>query len=215
MACLLAGYLVGRANYLGQSRQKSDEEKLEKISKPDMVEAGRIWRNIRSGEFYPELDGKVFHSPSEMNDNQKARFTRLLEVLQSWVKPPVAQPETDQPALQEGADGVAIENPQPVLEEKRISLNPIKAFTDVIGVEVNKPKSVDLSIVAQVDAILQEKLENMPLAKRGISMKDSLDGGLRVWVGLQQYNSIDEVPDPEIRQLLRESVEEWERRLDK
>jgi hypothetical protein len=215
LACLLAGYLVGRANNLGQPAQKSNEGQSKKTAKPDLVEAGRIWRNIRSGDFYPEIDGKVFRSPSEMTDNQKARFSKLLEVLQSWVKPPSAQPVVDQPASQDKASGIAIENPQPVLEEKRISLNPIKAFTDAIGVEVNKPKSANLSIVAQVDEILQEKLENNSLAKRGISMKDSLDGGLRVWVGIQQFTSIDEVPDPEIRQLLRESVEEWERRLDK
>jgi hypothetical protein len=211
----MAGYLVGKANNLAQPTQKSGEEQSKKTSKQDVVEAGRIWRNIRSGDFYPELDGKVFRSPSEMTENQKARFTRLLEVLQSWVKPPAAQPYADQPSPQDRADDAVIRNPEPVLDEKRISLNPIKAFTNVIGTDVSKPKSVDLSIVAQVDEILQEKLENTPLAKRGISMKDSLDGGLRVWVGLQQYASIDEVPDPEIRQLLKESVEEWERRIDK
>lgn len=206
---------MGKANNLGQPTQKSKEAQSKNTAKPDLVEAGRIWRNMRSGDFYPELDGRVFRSPSEMTDNQKTRFTKLLEVMQAWAKPPAEQPVVDQPALQDKAGAVPIENPQPVLEEKRISLNPIKAFTDVIGVEVNKPRSADLSIVAQVDEILQEKLESTPLAKRGISMKDSLDGGLRVWVGLQQYASIDEVPDLEIRQLLRESVEEWERRLDK
>jgi hypothetical protein len=206
---------VGKANSAGQSTQNSEQDELKKPVKSDIVEAGRIWRNIRSGDFYPELDGKVFRSPSEMTENQQARFAKLLEVLQPWGKPPAEKPATNQQPPQDGTVGVVVEEPQPLLEEKRISYNPIKAFTDIIGVEVNKPKSTDLSIVAQVDEILQEKLENSPLAKRGISMKDSLDGGLLVWVGLKQYASIDEVPDPEIRQLLRESVEEWERRLDK
>ena len=180
-----------------------------------MVEAGRIWRNIRSGDFYPELDGKVFRSPSEMTKNQQARFTRLLEVLQSWVKSPDEKPAIVASPLQEETVGVAIDGTKSTADEKKISYNPIKAFTDVIGVEVNKPQSTHKSIVAQVDEILQEKLENRPLARQGISMRDSPDGGLLVWVGLQQYSSIDEVPDLEIRQLLRESVEEWERRVDK
>ncbi len=206
---------MGKANSVGQSSPKKDEDQQKKPSHPDLVEAGRIWRNLRSGDFFPEMDGKVYQSPSDMTDNQQARFTRLLEVLQSWAKPAVEKPEPDLAPLQVEAVGVAVEDPQPALEDKRISYNPIKAFTDAIGVEFNKPKSADLSIVAQVDEILQEKLENTPLAKRGISMKDSLDGGLIVWVGLKQYSSIDEVPDPEIRQLLRESVGEWERRSDK
>jgi hypothetical protein len=205
---------VGRANSVGQPSQKPDKDQPKKPSQPDLVEAGRFWRNIRSGDFYPELDGKVFHSTSEMTDDQQARFARLLEGLQSWVKKPVKKAEDDQLLPQGETVRLAADDLQPVLEEKRISYNPIKAFTDAIGAEVNKPKSPQFSIVAQVDEILQEKLENTPLAKRGISMKDSLDGGLVVWVGLQQYSSIEAVPDPEIRQLLRESVEEWERRLD-
>jgi hypothetical protein len=206
---------VGKANSIGQPPKNPVEDQPKKSAKPDMVEAGRIWRNIRSGDFYPELDGKVFRSPSEMTDNQQARFTRLLEVLQSWVKPPEGKPEAVQPALQVGAAGKPSEELQPVPGEKRVSYNPIKVFADAIGVDTNKPKSENMSIVAQVDEILQEKLENTPLAKRGISMKDSLDGGLLVWVGLQQYASIDEVPDPEIREVLKQSVEEWERRVDK
>jgi hypothetical protein len=215
LACLMAGYLVGKVNSGGQPEQKPEGDKHEKSPRQDMVEAGRIWRNIRSGDFYPELDGKVFRSPSEMTNDQQARFTRLLQVLQSWVKPPAGKPATVESPLLGEAVGVAIEGTESMVEEKKISYNPIKAFTDVIGVEINKPASTHKSIVAQVDEILQEKLENTPLAKQGISMRDSPDGGLLVWVGLQQYNSIDEVPDQGVRQLLRESVEEWERRVDK
>jgi hypothetical protein len=206
---------VGKANSVGQPTPKKDQDQTKKPSHPDLVEAGRIWRNLRSGDFFPELDGKVFHSPTEMTGDQKARFSRLLEVLQSWAKSPAEKPEAEQTSQPGETMHVAVEDPQPVLDEKHISYNPIKVFTEAIGVEVNKSKPTSLSIVAQVDEILQEKLENSPLAKRGISMRDSLDGGLLVWVGLKQYASIDEVPDPEIRQLLKESVEEWERRLDK
>jgi hypothetical protein len=205
---------VGRANNLEQPVKNPDEDQPKKLAKPNMIEAGRIWRDMHSGDFYPELDGKVFRLPSEMTEDQKARFTRLLEVLQSWMTPPKDGPEGGQSALKVSAVGVASEKLPAGLDEKRISYNPIKAFADAIGADTNKPKSESMSIVAQVDEILQEKLENTPLAKRGISMKDSLDGGLLVWVGLQQYAGIDEVPDPEIRQVLRESVEEWERRLD-
>lgn len=205
---------MGKANNIGQPPKKSDEDQPKKLTKPNMVEAGRIWRDLRSGDFYPQLDGKVFRSSTEMTDEQKARFTRLLEVLQSWIKLPKNGSEAGQPALKVSAGDTAGEELQTLLEDKHISYNPIKAFSDAIGVENNKPKAESMSIVAQVDEILQEKLENTSLAKRGISMKDSLDGGLLVWVGLQQYGSIDEVPDLEVRQVLRESVEEWERRLD-
>ena len=205
---------MGKANSIEQPTKNQDEDQPKKLAKPNMVEAGRIWRDMRSGDFCPELDGKVFRSPSEMTEEQKARFTKLLEVLQSWTKSPENNPKAGVPVLKVRPVSVPGEEIKPVLDDKRISYNPIKVFSDAIGTDTNKPKSESMSIVAQVDEILQEKLENTPLAKRGISMKDSLDGGLLVWVGLQQYDSIDEVPDPEIRQVLKASVEEWERRLD-
>jgi hypothetical protein len=214
LACLVAGYLLGRANAADQPDRKTEGDNPEKPLRKDMVEAGRIWRNIRSGDFYPELDGKVFRSPSEMTKNQQARFTRLLEVLNSWAEPSTEEMVTSPSSLQEDAVGVADLDAQAVPNENRISYNPIKVFTEIVGAEANKPQTTNKSIVAQVDEILQEKLEDTPLSSRGILMKDSLDGGVLVQVGLQQYSSINDVPDPEIRQLLKESVEEWERRLD-
>jgi hypothetical protein len=214
LACLVAGYLLGRANAADQPDRKTEGDDPEKPLRKDMVEAGRIWRNIRSGDFYPELDGKVFRSPSEMTKNQQARFTRLLEVLNSWAEPSTEEMVTSPSPLQEDAVGVADLDAQAVPNENRISYNPIKVFTEIVGAEANKPQTTNKSIVAQVDEILQEKLEDTPLSSRGILMKDSLDGGVLVQVGLQQYSSINDVPDPEIRQLLKESVEEWERRLD-
>jgi hypothetical protein len=214
LACLVAGYLLGRANAADQPDRKTEGDNPEKPLRKDMVEAGRIWRNIRSGDFYPELDGKVFRSPSEMTKNQQARFTRLLEVLNSWAEPSTEEMVTSPSPLQEDAVGVADLDAQAVPNENRISYNPIKVFTEIVGAEANKPQTTNKSIVAQVDEILQEKLEDTPLSSRGILMKDSLDGGVLVQVGLQQYSSINDVPDPEIRQLLKESVEEWERRLD-
>lgn len=214
LACLVAGYLLGRANAAGQPEHKTERDKPEKPLRKDLIEAGRIWRGIRSGDFYPELDGKVFRSPSEMTENQQERFTRLLEVLKSWAEPSIEKPVKSPSPLQEDAVGVASPDAQTMSGDNRISFNPIKVFTDVVGVEANKSPSTHKSIVAQVDEILQEKLEDSPLSSRGIVMKDSLDGGLLVQVGLQQYSSINDVPDPEIRQLLKESVEEWERRLD-
>jgi len=33
-------------------------------------------------------------------------------------------------------------------------------------------------------------------------------------VGLDQFAGVDEVPDADVRALIRESVEEWERRVE-
>ena len=49
-----------------------------------------------------------------------------------------------------------------------------------------------------------------PLAGRGIYLANSPEGGVVVNVGLQKFNGIDEVTDPEIKAALRAAITEWE-----
>jgi hypothetical protein len=68
------------------------------------------------------------------------------------------------------------------------------------------------SIASQVDSILQLRLLNTPLAKRAIRLQSLPEGHVMVWVGTQNYASIDEVPDMEIRTAVRAAITEWENR---
>ena len=66
------------------------------------------------------------------------------------------------------------------------------------------------SIVEQIDEILQKKLAASATENRAIRLVESQNKGVVVWVGLQHYNGIDEVPDPEVIALIRSAVAEWE-----
>jgi hypothetical protein len=70
----------------------------------------------------------------------------------------------------------------------------------------------DKSIVAQIDEILQTRLENTPLADQGIRLIEGPDQGMVIEVGLSRYTDIDAVPDSEVRRLIRQAVNEWESR---
>jgi hypothetical protein len=65
-------------------------------------------------------------------------------------------------------------------------------------------------IVGQIDSILQARLAGTALAGRGIYLSNSPEGGVIVNVGLQKFNGIDEVTDPEIKAVLRAAITEWE-----
>lgn len=65
------------------------------------------------------------------------------------------------------------------------------------------------SLAAQVDEILQVKLEDHPLKNKAIRLLELPGQGMVVMVGLEKYPEIDAVPDEEIRFLIRESVAEW------
>lgn len=66
------------------------------------------------------------------------------------------------------------------------------------------------SMAAQIDSILQLRLLNTPLADRGIRLQSLPEGDMSVVVGPDQYASVDDVPEEEIRLLIRSAVAEWE-----
>jgi hypothetical protein len=69
-----------------------------------------------------------------------------------------------------------------------------------------------LSIVQQIDTVLQAHLVNTPLAKRGIRLQESIQGGVEVYVGLNKFLAVDDVPDEEIRGAIRAAIAEWEKK---
>jgi hypothetical protein len=66
------------------------------------------------------------------------------------------------------------------------------------------------SMIEQINAIFERKLAASGEGRRGIRLSTGADGGVRVLIGLQPY-PLDQVPDPEISRMIRESVAEWEK----
>ena len=67
------------------------------------------------------------------------------------------------------------------------------------------------SIAAQVDEILQEKLPQTPLRERSIRLLEIPGRGLVVMVDGQAYEGVSDVPDEEVRHLIKLCVSEWEK----
>jgi hypothetical protein len=67
------------------------------------------------------------------------------------------------------------------------------------------------SLVDEVNEILEQKLAETGLTNRGVSLVEDRDGSVRVYVGLQGY-ALEDVPDPEVREVIRQAVSEWEGR---
>lgn len=68
-----------------------------------------------------------------------------------------------------------------------------------------KPKSM----IEQINEILERRLAAAPGVQRGVRLMEGSAGALRVLIGLQGYN-FDDVPDAEVRKIIREAVAEWE-----
>jgi hypothetical protein len=69
-----------------------------------------------------------------------------------------------------------------------------------------------LSIVEQVDEILQEKIAQLPPPAPVVLLKEDPREGVIVWIDGVQHIGIDSVRDESIKSIIRASVKEWERR---
>lgn len=67
-----------------------------------------------------------------------------------------------------------------------------------------------LSVIEEVNEILQRKLHGSSLAGKGIHLMENHNKEIRFWVGLESYDDVEDIPDPEIRKLIDEAVKEWE-----
>jgi hypothetical protein len=71
--------------------------------------------------------------------------------------------------------------------------------------EAKKPASM----VEQINEILQGKLVEASGTTRGVRLVEGLGGALRVYIGVHSY-SFEDVPDADVKRMIREAVAEWE-----
>ncbi len=97
--------------------------------------------------------------------------------------------------------------PRPVKEE------PTTETTQEID-ESDDSEIKMLSVIDEVNEILQRKLQGSALAGKGIHLMENHNKEIRFWVGLDSYDDVEEIPDPEIRDLIDDAVKEWEQNRD-
>jgi len=68
-----------------------------------------------------------------------------------------------------------------------------------------------LNLAGEIDRIFQSKLLASGLGVRDARVETNPDGGVRIRIGTACYDSPDEVPDPHLRDMLKQSILEWER----
>ena len=77
----------------------------------------------------------------------------------------------------------------------------------------SKPRTAERaggrSMLEGINSILQRALADAGNKAKGVQLVPDAAGGVKVLIGLKSY-ALDEVPDEEIRRLIRESVAEWE-----
>ena len=206
-----AGIAIG-VMISGLRTEKPADSAREK-SQPNMFETMKIMQDRKSGNLYPELNGKVVRYPAELSPSQRERLIAILESVLRWLRPPKVGSEdlAKVPAATSVPVNTNMDFPA-TQGAQQPKFSPIDMVARAVQSEVRSPTQPIRSIAAQIDEILQEQLVGSPLADRGIRLMELPSKGLVVMVGLDQYDEVGAVPDPEIQSMIRKAVAEWEER---
>ncbi len=207
---------------------------------PDMPahpgEVMRVIRDRQTGRVLIQVDGQLYANIREIKDAQTGRrvlwaiadllrFTGGMaanpQALQHIQKP---QPAPVEPPPQRPAGETRPARPAtkftPPPAAKRASPEPAgpkggvgETITGFFqrGLGVKPTASAAPSFIDQIEAILQERIQNLdaPLGCE-VHVQAGEEGVLEIQVGDDLYDSPPQVPDPEIRALIQAAVAEWE-----
>jgi hypothetical protein len=79
------------------------------------------------------------------------------------------------------------------------------------GLSDEEENAEPVSMIDEINEILSDMAKEARGKLRGVRLVEGTGGLVRVLVGIESYD-LDEVPDPEVRRLIREAVQEWESR---
>ena len=211
------GLFEGRTRGYNKRKAEEDQEKRENPPQPirpatiTVDDPGLMRIKNEHGVIALDLDGTRVNT-SAMTVDQRKRLIEMLNVIRPWLegKPaPVPAPAPVMPPQPKPATPITTAQPG--------SVTPPSTSMSDKSTPATKAKDKDapaappaLGIVGQIDSILQARLLGTPLEGRGISLGNSPEGGVLVYVGVNKYPGVDEVPDPEIKAAIRGAITEWE-----
>jgi hypothetical protein len=213
LAAMFFGYFFGLFEGRGQGykRRKQEEAEEKRIqpvvtAPPPPKENSLLKLSLdNNNQLRLDLDGQRADA-TQLGAEQRKRLIDLMVTMRPWIDASAPKPTTPpQPAPSQPLSPApaAASISQPV--SKPIVVTPLSTP------KKDEP-AAPASMIGQIDAILQMHLANSPLANRGIRLAESPGGGVIVWDGLNKYNGVGDVPDPQVQAIIRLAIAEWEKK---
>ncbi len=210
---LLVGLLV--ASLFSSRESKSDEPNPppQDLVKDGFVQAASLLYSPSGKKIVTQIDGGYYRDYSVLTVDQKTRVNKLLALWTAWAG---RTPEVDESTSIDAINGTISETAdlppiEPVLDwsvEK--ALKSEKAEDSAVLPIQDKPKT----IAGQISLIIERMLVDSPIKEKGIKLIENSRHGVDVWIGLEKFDGIDAIPYPEVQQLIREAVAQWEREME-
>jgi hypothetical protein len=172
------------------------------LAEANDVEVLSAWRT-GSNKVWLAMDGTRLNDKAALQPGQYQRLLNLVLDLRPWL-------EMTQPAAAR-----AVAAPQPVrpAAPAPVSQPPVKVEkkNGTLADETVQPAPVLDSIIQQIDKVLQAKLETSAFKERGIQLVEGPGGIVIVKDGINRFEGVDAIPDPEVKTLIRQAVADWEK----
>jgi hypothetical protein len=174
------------------------------FAEPTLTEERELLRVARTdkGVVAVFVQGQRYHRLQEIKDPQVGCETiealkAVLTFAEGWL--PLRQATAQAVARKSTVDEEAF------LEQLR-SRNLFSA-----GSSSRLSPSEPLIPVEVINNMVQERLRKRPdLAAQRIYMATESRGNLRIYVGMQSFEAVDEIPSAEVRALIQDAIHEWE-----
>jgi hypothetical protein len=70
-----------------------------------------------------------------------------------------------------------------------------------------------LPLVSEINDLVQKRLKEHPdLTEHLVTLTTAIDGGLRIYVDHQAFQSIDDITNPRVKNVIQSAIREWEGR---
>jgi len=230
IAAILFVYIFGIFEGRGQGRKRriaeeQEERKNEPARSPETVKVddpGILRIKNEGGSLSLDLDGSRV-DVSSLSSNQRKRLIEILNLIRLWLeaKPaPIIPPQPASPSSVESRlDAVSVP-PQ----DKPASVPPVPSVPSPDSTQDkpatpatskkkdDKAEAPPTSMVGQINEILQLRIANSPLASQGVALIESPSGGVSVYVGINKYEGIEDVPSEDVKAAIRVAIAEWEKK---
>ena len=205
----LFGLFEGRGQ--GYKRRKAEEtqEKSENQPPPPPVtvdDPGLLRIKVENGSPALDLDGARVDTTS-LSADQRKRLIEMLNLMRPWLE---GRPAAPAPAIAQTPPPPATPAPAPVTPPP--SPVPASPAPAPASKKEEPPEAAPTSMVGQINVILQARIASSNFASQAVSLMESPSGGVSVYVGLNRYEGIDEIPDERVKALIRAAIAEWEKK---
>ena len=191
--------------------------KVEEKKEADLLELARVLMSP-NGKVIIEINGKRYTHVKEISDPTIARSLKtLVDEMNRFLgvnvigahasAPPVSE---SPPVVNRPVKVVSVEEAKNLPLEKP-SMDIFKQYRNLRERE-KQPEIKIKSVLEEIDELLQTKIAGTDFTRRGLKVSTHSDGTALFMLDGQGYHSVDELPEAEARSLVKQTVQEWEKK---